>query len=40
MIERPAPAQALQCRGGLRFMERAGLWGIEDGSVRPVIQAR
>lgn len=39
-VERPPPAQALTCPGGLRFFQRAGLWGFQDASGRTVIEPR
>jgi hypothetical protein len=40
VIARPAPERALTCEGGLRFFQRAGLWGLQDGNGTSVIEPR
>jgi hypothetical protein len=40
VIDRPAPEQALTCKGGLRFIQRGGLWGLQDGGGKEVIAPR
>jgi hypothetical protein len=40
VIARPAPERALTCEGGLRFFQRAGLWGFQDGNGKSVIEPR
>ncbi|PZF75322.1 hypothetical protein DK847_19105 [Aestuariivirga litoralis] len=37
---RPSPAQALTCRGGLRFFQQKGLWGLLDQDGQTVIEPR
>ena len=42
-IEKPArdrltPEPTLICQGGLRFFESAGLWGLQDGNGKTVIE--
>jgi hypothetical protein len=43
-VEKPTdridPAQALTCKGGLRFFREAGLWGFRDGNGNTVIEPR
>jgi hypothetical protein len=38
--ERPDPTQALTCSGGLRFFQRAGLWGLQNEKRETVIEPR
>ena len=42
-VEKPArdrltPEPTLNCEGGLRFFEKAGLWGLQDGNGKTVIE--
>jgi hypothetical protein len=36
--DRLTPAPTLSCEGGLRFFERAGLWGLQDSNGKTVIE--
>lgn len=36
--DRLAPEPTLVCEGGLRFFEKAGLWGLQDGNGKAVIE--
>jgi hypothetical protein len=37
---KPDPKKALTCEGGLRFVANDGLWGLEDGDGKIVIEPR
>lgn len=39
-IARPMPELALTCQGGLRYFQKEGLWGFQDGKGRTVIEPR
>lgn len=39
-IERPTPAVALTCKGGLRLFQNGGLWGFQDETGKTVIEPR
>lgn len=39
-FERPSPAKALACEGGLRFFSAEGFWGLQDGDGKTVIEPR
>lgn len=39
-FKQPSPTEALTCPGGLRFFSAAGLWGLEDGDGKTVIEPR
>ena len=40
VIAKPTPEQALTCAGGLRFVQSDGLWGLQDGTGKVVIEPR
>ena len=37
---KPPPAEALACDGGLRFFRHDGLWGLQNGDGKTVIEPR
>jgi len=39
-VIRPSAKEALTCPGGLRFVAKDGLWGLEDGDGKAVIDSR
>ena len=39
-VKKPAPTEALACQGGLRFFTAGGLWGLQDGDGKTVIEPR
>lgn len=38
--DRLTPEPTLNCEGGLRFFEKAGLWGLQDSNGKTVIEPR
>lgn len=40
IAERPSPADALTCEGGLRFFQREDVWGLQDQTGQTVIEPR
>lgn len=38
--DRLTPEPTLSCEGGLRFFEQAGLWGLQDGNGKTLIEPR
>jgi hypothetical protein len=39
-VERQTPKQTLTCNGGLKYFQKAGLWGFQDGAGQTIIEPR